>query len=75
MFNISKKRQINRLVSLLATGKKYKTVADLEMGMSLSRRSVFYWLKQLNITLQHLKLDNVQRLTSGGYFPNTGDFR
>lgn len=68
MFNISKKRQINRLVSLLATGKKYKTVADLEMGMSLSRRSVFYWLKQLNITLQHLKLDNVQRLTSGGYF-------
>jgi len=29
MLNISKKGQINLLVSILAEGKKYKTLADL----------------------------------------------
>jgi len=68
MLNISKKGQINLLVSILAEGKKYKTVADLEDKMGLSRRSVFYWLKQVNATLKSLDLDDVQRLSQGGYF-------
>ncbi|WP_164504700.1 BglG family transcription antiterminator [Levilactobacillus huananensis] len=68
MLNISEKGQINLLVSILAEGKKYKTVADLEDKMSLSRRSVFYWLKQTNGALKTLGLDDIQRLSQGGYF-------
>ncbi|WP_261810655.1 BglG family transcription antiterminator [Levilactobacillus humaensis] len=68
MLNISEKGQINLLVSILAEGKKYKTVADLEDKMSLSRRSVFYWLKQTNGALKNLGLDDIQRLSQGGYF-------
>lgn len=68
MLNISEKRQINRLATILAMGKKYKTVAELETKMGLSRRSVFNWLKQLNLTLKGMALDDVQRLPQGGYF-------
>lgn len=68
MLSISEKGQINLLVSILAEGKKYKTVADLEDKMSLSRRSVFYWLKQTNEALKALGLDDIQRLAQGGYF-------
>lgn len=68
MLNISKKGQINQLASALVDGKKYKTVADLEGKLQLSRRSVFYWLKQLNVVLQGMGLDEVQRLSQGGYF-------
>lgn len=68
MLNISKKRQINRLATILATGKKYETVAELETKMGLSRRSIFNWLKQLNLTLKSMDLDDIQRLPQGGYF-------
>ncbi|WP_125583758.1 BglG family transcription antiterminator [Levilactobacillus cerevisiae] len=68
MLTISNKKQVNLLISILAEGKKYETVADLEEKMGLSRRSVFYWLKQVNTTLKALNLDDVQRLSQGGYF-------
>ncbi|WP_341778547.1 BglG family transcription antiterminator [Levilactobacillus sp. HBUAS70063] len=68
MLNVSEKRQINRLATILATGKKYKTVSELETKMGLSRRSVFNWLKHLNLTLKNMDLDDVQRLPQGGYF-------
>lgn len=68
MLNISKKGKVNLLATTLVEGQKYKTVADLEVKLQISRRSVFYWLKQLNATLQQMNLDDVQRLPQGGYF-------
>ncbi|MCH5463938.1 BglG family transcription antiterminator [Levilactobacillus tujiorum] len=68
MLNISEKGQINLLATILSNGEKYKSVAELEERMKLSRRSVYFWLKQLNLALRRLKLDDVQHLSQGGYF-------
>lgn len=68
MLNISKKQQINALVSILHRETTYKSLSDLENELHLSRRSVFYWLKQLNNRLEKMDLDPVQHLIQGGYF-------
>lgn len=68
MLSISKKGKINILATALIEGKKYKNVAELETILHISRRSVFYWLKQLNALLTEMNLDTVQHLAQGGYF-------
>lgn len=68
MLCISDKQQINRLTSLLMKETDYRSISELQNELHLSRRSVFYWLKQLNGVLDELKLDPVRHLVRGGYF-------
>ncbi|GGL57371.1 BglG family transcription antiterminator [Sporolactobacillus putidus] len=68
MFNISKKHQINKLVSALIEEAEYKNISELMNDLHLSRRSVFYWLKELNRTLDKMQLDPIQHLARGVYF-------
>ncbi|MCW3779214.1 PTS sugar transporter subunit IIA [Levilactobacillus namurensis] len=68
VLNISEKGKVNLIATTLLDGKKYKTVSDLQATLGISRRSVFYWLKQLNVTLQEMGLDSTQHLPRGGYF-------
>ncbi|WP_314319984.1 helix-turn-helix domain-containing protein, partial [Paucilactobacillus nenjiangensis] len=62
MINISQKKRINLLATYLVSH-EYANLHDISNEFSISKRSVFYWIKDLNNQLDELEIDPVQRLT------------
>ncbi|MFZ2352928.1 BglG family transcription antiterminator [Paucilactobacillus nenjiangensis] len=67
MINISQKKRINLLATYLVSH-EYANLHDIANEFSISKRSVFYWIKDLNNQLDELEIDPVQRLTQSKYY-------
>ncbi|MCI1880693.1 MAG: PTS sugar transporter subunit IIA [Sporolactobacillus sp.] len=68
LIHICAKQQVNRLASVLLSAANDKQISELQNELHLSRRSVFYLLKQLNETLCAMALDPVRHFSHSGYF-------
>lgn len=66
MIIISSKKRVNLLTTYFVDH-EYVNTKDIETEFTISKRSAFYWIKDMNFRLDQMSLDNVQRLTQSKY--------
>lgn len=64
---ISHKKRINLLATFLINH-DYATVEDMTTEFHISRRSAFYWIRDLNLQLDEMGLNEISSLTQSNYF-------
>lgn len=68
MLNLSQIKHANTILNLLINNDSYMTVDDLQNAALISRRSVFYTLKKINVELNANNLDSISSLKGVGYY-------
>lgn len=68
MLNLSQIKHANTILNLLINNDSYMTVDDLQNAALISRRSVFYTLKKINVELNANNLDSISSLKGIGYY-------
>lgn len=67
MIVISTKKRVNLLVTYFVEH-EYISAKDIETVFNISKRSVFYWIKDMNNQLRKMKLDESDHLNQSSYF-------
>lgn len=68
MLNLSQIKHANTILNLLINNDSYMTVDDLQNAALISRKSVFYTLKKINVELNANNLDSISSLKGVGYY-------
>lgn len=68
MIEFTRTKHGNELLDLLLRSEQYQSITDLQTKLHLSRRGVYYLLRQVNQELANQHLDEISNVHNIGYF-------
>lgn len=68
MIHFSKIKHGDELLNLFVSTNRYLSIEELQNRLKLSRRSIFYVIKKVNIELEKKGIEHVQRIGGAGYY-------